>query len=135
VFVSSHLLAEIEHTCDRVAILHRGRCVRTGRVADLLAAERGSSILVAVEDLAGARGVLADAGIAAAVDGGRLRVALSASEAARVSRTLGERGHWVTELRADERDLEDVFLELTTEPAPDRDPGPESIATELEGVV
>ena len=35
VFVSSHLLAEIEHTCDRVAILHRGRCVRTGRVADL----------------------------------------------------------------------------------------------------
>ena len=38
VFVSSHLLAEIEQTCDRVAILSRGRCVTQGTVAEV---ERG----------------------------------------------------------------------------------------------
>lgn len=37
VFVSSHLLHEVEQICDRVAILHHGRIVRHGAVADLLA--------------------------------------------------------------------------------------------------
>ena len=36
VFVSSHLLTEIQHTCDRVAILTRGRCVAAGTVDDVL---------------------------------------------------------------------------------------------------
>src|SRR3954449_13255307 len=35
VFVSSHLLAEIELTCDRVAIIHKGRILREGSVRDL----------------------------------------------------------------------------------------------------
>ncbi len=34
VFVSSHVLVEIEHTCDRVAILSRGRCVAAGKVRE-----------------------------------------------------------------------------------------------------
>ena len=40
----------------------------------------------------------------------------NASEAARISRTLGEQGHWVRELRPEERTLEDLFLEVTDEP-------------------
>src|SRR5262249_50300205 len=35
IFLNSHLLSEIERTCDRVAILSRGRILRTGTVADL----------------------------------------------------------------------------------------------------
>jgi ABC-2 type transport system ATP-binding protein len=41
VFVSSHLLAEVEQTCDRVSIIHRGRTLATGAVQDLL--ERSAS--------------------------------------------------------------------------------------------
>ena len=41
VFVSSHLLAEVEQTCDRVSIIHRGRTLATGSVQDLL--ERSAS--------------------------------------------------------------------------------------------
>jgi ABC-2 type transport system ATP-binding protein len=37
VFLSSHLLNEVEQVCDRVAIIHRGEVVRAGRVAELLA--------------------------------------------------------------------------------------------------
>jgi ABC-2 type transport system ATP-binding protein len=36
VFVSSHLLSEVEQMCDRVAIIHRGRTLASGPVASLL---------------------------------------------------------------------------------------------------
>jgi len=36
VFLNSHLLSEIEMTCDQVAILNRGRLVRQGTLDDLL---------------------------------------------------------------------------------------------------
>ncbi len=34
--ISSHLLADMEAVCDRIAILHQGRLIETGRVRDLL---------------------------------------------------------------------------------------------------
>jgi len=37
IFLNSHQLAEVEATCDEVAILHRGRVALTGRVKDLTA--------------------------------------------------------------------------------------------------
>jgi ABC-2 type transport system ATP-binding protein len=37
VFLSSHILSEIEQVCDRVAIINQGELVREGAVADLLA--------------------------------------------------------------------------------------------------
>jgi ABC-2 type transport system ATP-binding protein len=36
-FLNSHLLSEIEITCDRVAFIRRGRVVQTGRLQELLA--------------------------------------------------------------------------------------------------
>jgi ABC-2 type transport system ATP-binding protein len=41
VFVSSHLLSEVEQMCDRVTIIHRGRALATGPVKELL--DRSSS--------------------------------------------------------------------------------------------
>jgi len=41
VFISSHLLSEVEQVCDRVAIIHHGRIVRKGVVSELLSAEPG----------------------------------------------------------------------------------------------
>ncbi len=56
VFLSSHILSEIEHTCDRVAILTRGRCVAHGTVQDVMASAGASdAMLVKVEDLDAAR--------------------------------------------------------------------------------
>ena len=46
VLVCSHLLAQIEGLCDRVAILHRGKLVRSGRVADLLEDRAAESLVV-----------------------------------------------------------------------------------------
>ncbi|MFL6204924.1 MAG: ABC transporter ATP-binding protein [Acidimicrobiales bacterium] len=116
VFVSSHLLTEIQHTCDRVAILTRGRCVATGTVDDVLHRGHETTLRLAVPDLAAGLAVLQEAGIPARMDTTCIEVALPASEAGRVSETLGRRDLWVTELVAEEATLEDVFLELTADP-------------------
>ena len=117
VFVSSHLLVEIQHTCDRVAILTQGRCVASGSVDEVLQRGHRTTLRVAVHDLAAGLAALTEAGIPATRNHTCLEVALPASEAARVSETLARRELWVTELHADEATLEDVFLELTTAPA------------------
>ncbi len=71
VFVSSHILSEIQQTADRVAILARGRCVREGAVADVLASQGGEGLIVRLRDLEAGRFALDDAGIASSISGGR----------------------------------------------------------------
>jgi ABC-2 type transport system ATP-binding protein len=115
VFVSSHLLSEIRQTCDRVAILARGRCVAAGPVADVLANGHGAGLLVRLDDLDRGRAVLDAVGIQASPDGDVLRVALPLEKAATVTKALAGQGLYLTELRPDEADLEAVFLELTAE--------------------
>ncbi len=114
VFVSSHILSEIEHTCDRVAILSHGRCVSQGTVHDVVAsAGAGEAMLVKVDDLDAGVVALLRAGIGAERRDGHVRVAIAPTEAERVTRTLAHAQQWVTDLRPEERSLEDLFLEIT----------------------
>ena len=39
VFLSSHLLSEVEQVCDQVGIINKGHLVQTGNVAELLSAQ------------------------------------------------------------------------------------------------
>jgi ABC-2 type transport system ATP-binding protein len=115
VFVSSHILSEVRQTCDHVAILARGRCVATGSVDEVLASKKASGLLVRVADVAAAREALADAGITAVPAAEMLRVEQPPEAAAAVTKTLADRGIYLSELRPDEADLETVFLELTAD--------------------
>jgi ABC-2 type transport system ATP-binding protein len=124
VFVSSHLLSEIQQTADRVAILAKGRCVREGAVSDVLTSGRGEGLIVRLRDLEAGRAALAAAGIASAVAGDSLRVAAAPTEGERISRTLADHGLYVSELRREEVDLETVFLELTRDRAADTETKP-----------
>ncbi|HSY15375.1 MAG TPA: alpha/beta fold hydrolase [Jatrophihabitantaceae bacterium] len=63
VIVSSHLLAEVEQTCTHVVVMHKGRLIAAGSVAEI-AGSGGVHLVVADPDRA-AR-VLAEAGISAA---------------------------------------------------------------------
>jgi len=114
VFVSSHILSEIEQTCDRVAILDRGRCVAQGTVEEVVStAGRAPSTLVTVADPDRARRVLQDAGLRVEPAGAALRVELDPTSADRVTRLLARHDLWVRDLRPDRFALEDVFLDLT----------------------
>ena len=116
VFVSSHVLAEVEQTCDAVAILRRGRCVAQGKVADVVARAAGdNAMIVRLADLEAGCDVLRRAGLSVERRNGHLRVGIAAVDAARITETLASRRLWVSELHAEERSLEDLFLELTTD--------------------
>ncbi|MEA2703508.1 MAG: type transport system ATP-binding protein, partial [Actinomycetota bacterium] len=92
VFVSSHLLSEVQQTCDHVAILARGRTVASGPVDEVLTAGRSSGLVVKVSSIQRALDALRDAGIEATAGDGFLRVSLPGAEAERVTRTLAGRG-------------------------------------------
>ncbi len=115
VFVSSHILTEVQQTADRVAILAKGRTVATGPVHEVLTSGRAAGLVVRLEDLAAGMGALADAGIQATADDGTIRVDLPPADGARVTRALADRGLYLTEIRPDEADLETVFLQLTSD--------------------
>jgi ABC-2 type transport system ATP-binding protein len=115
VFVSSHVLSEVQQTCDRVAILSRGRLVAAGTVDEVLHAGQADAMLVKTADLDAAVRALAAAGIPAEQVGEHVRALVSPVEAGLVTRTLAAADQWVTELRPDEISLEDVFLRLTDE--------------------
>jgi ABC-2 type transport system ATP-binding protein len=113
VFLSSHLLSEVEQTCDRVAIIDRGRLVLSGRVDDVLAEAARPSLLVGLDDTVAASEVLRRAGLDVDEAGPMLRVALPRAEAAQVTKLLADAGLYVSELRADAVSLEELFLSIT----------------------
>ena len=113
VFVSSHILSEVQQTADRVAILARGRLIKAGPVHEVLAAGRARGMLVRVSDPEAGVRALAAAELRATIDAGVLRVDIPADQGERVSRALVAADLYPSELRPDEIDLETVFLELT----------------------
>ena len=115
VFVSSHLLAEVQQLCDRVAVITRGRCVAAGPVQDVLAAVGSSGVVVRLDDLAAGLAALIAAGLAASVDGDAIHVDLPAADAPLVGEVLGRHGLWPRELRPGGASLEEAFMALTGE--------------------
>jgi ABC-2 type transport system ATP-binding protein len=114
VLLSSHLMTEVEHVCDRVGVINRGTLVGEGTVDELRGRE---SLWVQAEPLAQAERLLAAfRGVekVARVDGG-LRVTADPAAAPTINRALVEAGIAVGELRRERASLENVFLELTRE--------------------
>ncbi|HEY5547448.1 MAG TPA: AAA family ATPase, partial [Gemmatimonadaceae bacterium] len=117
IFLSSHLLWEVERTCTHVAILRTGRVVRQSAVRDLVAGATVAS--VASNDLAALRRMVAEypAATGAEERGDRLFVSLANDDLAALNRFAHERGVVVSHLAVERRTLEDVFIEATAKDA------------------
>jgi len=113
IFVSSHLLGEVEQMCDHVAILKSGRLLMQGEVKALVG--QGTALEMQVTDMNRALEVLAGLDFVKGVkrDGVRLVVETASERAADVSRALAEKEIYLSELRTRQDSLEDVFLEMT----------------------
>jgi ABC-2 type transport system ATP-binding protein len=111
VLVSSHLLAEVEHTCTHVVVLHRGRVVASGPVADVVG--DSPTVQFDVSDPAAAAEVLRRVGVASVVpDGGGSLVAdLDGTPRAAAVAALVRAGIEVSRV-VPRRRLEDAFLSL-----------------------
>ena len=110
IFLSSHLLAEVEQMCTRVGVLDRGRLVVQESLS-VLQAPTGRTVVV-TPDADAALGVLD--GRVEVRDGQRLVV--RADDAAALNRLLVDAGVRVSELGPERRGLEQVVLEATTDP-------------------
>jgi ABC-type multidrug transport system ATPase subunit len=113
VFLSSHLLAEVEQLCTRAGIVHRGRLVAERDVASLLAPT--GRVWIDTPDVDAARtaiGTIRGPRLLGA-DGGGISVHVNGTPVADVVRRLVEDGVRVGEVLVHRPTLEEVYLELT----------------------
>jgi ABC-2 type transport system ATP-binding protein len=120
VFLSSHILSEVERICDRVAIVDRGRLVAEGTL-DELRSGGGNRLVVGASDPRRALRLLAGhpAVLSADIDEDLLSIDLrpeaeEQAAAAAINRALVEAGIDVHRLEPVEASLEQRFLEITS---------------------
>jgi ABC-2 type transport system ATP-binding protein len=111
VFVSSHLLAEVELMCDRVAIIHHGRILREGSVHELISARREMEFRV--DDAARAMALANERGLAARTEDDRVFVAMEESDAPPLIAALAAANVAVFHAQRRVQSLEAMFLEAT----------------------
>jgi ABC-2 type transport system ATP-binding protein len=117
VFLSSHLLSEVELICDRVGILHRGRLERLGRTSDLLESSEQCEVV--------AGGVPPTAFPQAVSEDGLVRFAVGCTAQRATIERVWSLGGEIVRVNPVKRSLEDIFVELTS--------GPSAIGTRLSG--
>jgi len=113
IFVSSHLLSEVEQICDAVCVVSKGELVYQGTLAGLTDTGAGR-VRVEIDELDQAVAAAREIGWSATQDADALVV--EGVPAREVNRALAERGLYAHSLIEVSRRLEDVFLELTGEP-------------------
>lgn len=117
IFLSSHLLSEVELVCDRVAVLHRGRLVRLGKTADLLESGGRSQIV--------ARGIAATRFPGATARDGVVTFSVGTQQQRAVLEQVWNLGGEVISVNPERRSLEEIFLEVTGETEPPVARGPQ----------
>jgi ABC-2 type transport system ATP-binding protein len=116
VFVSSHLLDEVEKICDAAAIVDRGRVIAAGTIAEL-SADDDHTIVIGCSDPQSALALLQGrpgvAGVEPLADGLRVRTSGRIDPAA-INELLVRAGLQVRRLEPAHHSLEERFLQLTS---------------------
>ena len=113
IFLSSHLLWEVERTCTHVSIVRKGRIVATGTVAEVVSG--ATAAFIKAEDLDALAAALEEYPGASSVrrsDGGVIAT-LESDDLASVNRYLAGLGIHVSHLAPHRQSLEDAFMDLT----------------------
>ncbi len=120
VFLSSHVLPEVEQLCQRVAILQGGRIVAEGETQVML--QKGERVYVRFDtpaEAVRAREILDGFGAVESVgEGAAYLVEVPAGRSSEVTRRLGEGMLYPAELSVRRQTLEHVFIDLTAESDP-----------------
>ncbi|WP_052851877.1 ABC transporter ATP-binding protein [Streptomyces avicenniae] len=113
VFVSSHLMSEMEHTADDLVVIGRGRLIAVESLAAFSARAGGGGVWVRADDQGALARLLAAEGAGVTRrDGGLLVTGVGAR---RVGELAAERRVVLSELTPRRASLEEAFMELTAE--------------------
>ena len=112
IFLSSHLLSEVERTCTHVAIIQNGRIVRQESVADVTS---HGVVCLRSADLEALAAAVAEYPVTRWSDrrGDRVVAELEDGDLAALNTWLSGRGVHLSHLALEARSLEDVFMEAT----------------------
>jgi ABC-2 type transport system ATP-binding protein len=113
IFISSHVLAEVEQIVDEVVIIHRGKFVVQATTAELVARAAGG-IRVRSPQADRLRAALEEAGVKVASSEGDLLTVADATTA-QVGEIAAAKGIVLHELVAESSSLEQAFLDLTSQ--------------------
>ena len=112
VFLSSHLMSEMEQTAEHLIVIGRGRIIADTSMADFIAASASNHVRVVSPHATSLRNLLADDGVTiTSVEPGVLDI--EGVTAARVGDVAAEHGLTLHELTNVEASLEQAFMELT----------------------
>ncbi len=111
VFVSSHLLGEIEMMCDRVAIIHHGRILRDGPVKELISSRQEMEFRVG--DVERAAQIVRERGFEFRADTDRLWISIDENDAPSLVAALTAGGIAVFHAHRRVETLEEMFLQAT----------------------
>jgi ABC-2 type transport system ATP-binding protein len=115
VFLSSHLLAEVEQICSHAGVMSEGKLLTQGTLPELRAAG-GSRLRVEVDDPGAATGVLSGLGLGdIEITGDVLTAKLDGQPPELCNRDLVHAGVGVRALSVERPSLEDLFVSLTGE--------------------
>ncbi len=118
VFLSSHLLDEVEKVCDSAAIVDRGRVISQGTIAELAAGGEDHGLIIRVDDPELASSTLSASALVRAVhpsdEGLRVTLTGGPATAAQVNAELVHAGVGVMRLEPVRQSLERRFLEITS---------------------
>ena len=89
ILISSHLLSRVEEVCDRIAILHKGRLIKEGKLEDLLQEEAQTLSI----QISGTKNL---------------------PTGDELIKTLGEMGFKIDSIRSATRPLDQVFLDIVS---------------------
>jgi ABC-2 type transport system ATP-binding protein len=114
IFLSSHLLSEVEQIASHIGIIHQGRLLFQGTLAELQA-QRLERLIIGVKQTEQAMRCLAAAGWSAQRrDDGRLAVSAATGDAAaQINSLLVNQGLDVFHIALMQASLEDIFLTMT----------------------
>ncbi|MDQ8733028.1 ABC transporter ATP-binding protein [Paenibacillus sp. LHD-38] len=114
VFVSSHLLSEMELMCDRVAIIQNGKLIDVRTIRGEHAAKINNRVVIEVDNQRSALDVLLTAEILGEPEGtNAIAVEADKEGTANINSSLVTAGVKVYGIRAQVKTLEDQFLEVT----------------------
>ncbi len=113
IFISSHVLAEVEQIVDEVVIIHRGKFVVQATTAELVARAAGG-IRARSPQADRLRAALEEAGVKVASSEGDL-LTLADATTAQVGEIAAAEGIVLHELVAESSSLEEAFLDLTSQ--------------------
>lgn len=116
IFLSSHLLVEIEQVCSHAAVMNAGKLLIQGSLPDLRA-QGSTRVVLEVDDIAAATEVLSGLGVKAphVSKGGLVAEVVPDFDTAALTALLVKKKIGVKEIRMERPSLEDYFVEMTGE--------------------